>query len=189
MKYKAIIIGCSSGGLKALESILPLLPGDFLLPIIIVQHQQASANNFLATYLNEKSNLCVKLAEEKEFIQAGFVYIAPPDYHLLIENDYSLSLSLDEKINFARPSIDVSFETAVEVYGTTLIGMILTGASSDGTNGLKKVKMLGGHTLIQNPKTAIASAMPQSALKQVKAHSILELHEIAEHLVKLSRTA
>lgn len=151
MKYEAIVIGVSAGGLSALNRILPDLPSDFTLAVIIVQHMHTTGDNFLSSYLNDKCNLNVKEVDDKESILKNTIYIAPPNYHLLVEADRTFSLSIDEPVNYARPSIDVLFETAADVYTTNLIGVILTGANTDGSHGLKRIKASGGLSVVQDP--------------------------------------
>ncbi|RJQ14772.1 MAG: hypothetical protein C4560_11750 [Nitrospiraceae bacterium] len=180
--YEAIVIGSSAGGMRALTAILSSLAAGFTLPVIIVQHQQQSDYNYLAHLLNEKCPLTVKDAEEKESIRPGTVYIAPPGYHLMIENDRTFSLSMFEPVNFARPSIDVLFESAADVYGEKLIGIILTGANDDGSRGLKRVKELGGLAIVQDPATAEASSMPKAAIEATGVDQILPFERIGGFL-------
>lgn len=146
MKYGAIVIGVSAGGLNAMKTILPTLPAQFGIPIVVVQHIGARSDGEWFRILEKLCNVKIKEAEEKEEIKSGVVYVAPPNYHLLIERDRTFSFSIGERVNFSRPSIDVLFETASEVYGDKLIGVILTGANSDGAQGLKKLRKrrLGG---------------------------------------------
>ena len=150
MNYEAIVIGVSSGGMNAMNILFSLLPKDFNTPIIIVQHIGANSDNQLIKILNVKSNLTIKEADEKEIIENGKVYIAPPNYHLLIEKNKTFSLTVDERVNFARPSIDVMFESAAEAYKNKLIGVVLTGSNNDGTNGIKRIQECGGLTIIQD---------------------------------------
>ena len=131
--------------------------------------------------------LQVKQAEEKESIQGGTVYIAPPNYHLLIEDDHTFSLSVDNAVNYARPSIDVLFESAADVYGSDLIGVILTGNNDDGSQGLKKIKRNGGLTIVQTPESAEADGMPQAALEAVIPEYMLSLEAIGPLLNALSK--
>ena len=133
MSYEAVVMGASAGGLSALQEILRPLPRDFRLPILIVQHRWPAQEDLMTFALNEASRLQVKEAELNEFIQPARVYLAPANYHLLVEQDRWLSLSVDEKVCYSRPSIDVLFETAADAYGAALIGVLLTGANSDGT--------------------------------------------------------
>lgn len=187
MRYEAIVIGLSSGGMNAMKIMFSLLPRDFKTPIIIVQHISADSDNQWIKLLNDKSNLPIKEADEKEKIEKENVYIAPANYHLMIEKDKTFSLTIDERINFARPSIDVLFESAAEAYKTKLIGVVLTGSNNDGTNGIKRIKEFGGLAIVQNPETAASSYMPASAIAAIKPDYILSLEEIIELLIKLDK--
>ncbi len=188
MHYEAIVIGVSSGGMKALKFIFSTLPAWFPTPIIIVQHVSAHSDNEWIELLNEKSNLNVKEADEKEKIASGNVYIAPANYHLLIEKDKTFSLTIDERVNFARPSIDVLFESAAEAYKDKLIGIVLTGSNNDGTKGIKRIKECGGLAIIQDPETAESFTMPASAIAAIEPDYILSLEKILELLIKITQT-
>lgn len=183
-KYEAIVIGVSAGGIKALKSLLFELPENFCFPVIIVQHLRRDNDNTWISILNNGSKLNVKEADEKESILTGTVYIAPANYHLLIEQNKTFSLTIDERVNFARPSINVLFETAAEVYKNKLIGIILTGSTDDGTNGLKKIKEMGGLVIAQDPSTAESSYMPAAAIARVPVDHILSLEDISHLLIK-----
>ena len=135
MRYEAIVIGVSSGGMNAMKVIFSLLPEDFNTPIIIVQHISPRSDKQWISILNYMCKINVKEVDEKEKIEKGNIYIAPPNYHLLIEKDKTFSLTIDERVNFARPSIDVLFESAAEAYTNKLIGVVLTGSNNDGTKG------------------------------------------------------
>ena len=185
-KYQAIVIGTSKGGPEALEKILSALPADFHFPIVIVLHRNRASKEGMEKQLVSSCALIVKQAEDKEMVEEGHVYLAPPDYHLLLEDEHSLSLSADEKINFSRPSIDVLFESAADAYGENLIGILLTGANSDGAHGLKQIQESGGFTIVQDPKEAIASAMPMAALKCFTPDEIMSLQEIGKFLLGLT---
>ncbi len=187
MNYEAIVIGLSSGGMSALKLIFSVLPADFKTPVIIVQHISARSDNQWIKLLNDKSNLYIKEADEKEKIENGKVYIAPPNYHLMIERDKTFSLTIDERVSFARPSIDVLFESAAEVYKNKLIGVILTGSNNDGTNGLKRIKGCGGLTIVQDPKTAESAYMPASAIATLKPDYILPLKDITNLLIEIDK--
>ena len=182
IKYEAIVIGVSSGGLTALRYIFSSLPKSFTIPFMVVQHVGPRSGNHWIKVLDENSKIRVKEADEKEVIKPGTAYIAPPNYHLLVEKNKTLSLTVEEKVNFARPSIDVLFETAADAYKSKLIGIILTGSNSDGTEGLKKIKDLGGLTIAQDPATAESGYMPASAIARVKVDHILSLEGIIELL-------
>jgi two-component system, chemotaxis family, protein-glutamate methylesterase/glutaminase len=185
MQYEAIVIGVSSGGMNAMKIMFSLFPENFNLPVIIVQHLSSRSDSQWIKVLNERSNLHIKEADEKEKIEKGIVYIAPPNYHLLIEKNRTFSLTIDEKVNYARPSIDVLFESAAEVFKNKLIGIVLTGANNDGTIGIRKIKESGGLVIIQDPETAESPYMPASALSAVKPDYILDLDDIIKLLIKI----
>jgi two-component system chemotaxis response regulator CheB len=179
---QAVVIGVSAGGLNALSAILPQLPADYPLPVMIVIHLPPDRNSVVAELFDERCALTVREAEDKEDILPGHVYFAPPDYHLLVEADHRLSLSSEEPVLFSRPSVDVLFETAADVYGEGLIGVILTGANPDGAAGLKAVMAAGGRGLVQRPDLSYASAMPEAALEFSPQAEALSLEQIAEKL-------
>lgn len=187
MAYNAIVIGASAGGLTALQKILAPLPANFSLPILVVQHRLPAAVDLLTFALNESCRLAVKEADEKDYIEPGYIYVAPPNYHMLVERDKTLSLSADAKVCYSRPSIDVLFESAADVYLSYLIGIILTGANHDGTAGLKKVKQNGGLTLVQDPATAEADMMPLSAIEANVVDQVLSLTDIASLLALIGK--
>jgi len=204
MNYEAIVIGVSSGGMNALKFIFSTLPASFSIPIIIVQHVSPRSDNEWIELLNENSNLTIKEADEKEKIacpteqsfgrEPGNVYIAPSNYHLLIEKDKTFSLTIDERVNYARPSIDVLFESAAEAYKNKLIGIVLTGSNNDGAKGIKRIKECGGLAIIQDPKTAESSYMPASAIaaclsgrQAIQPDYILSLEKIIELIKKMDK--
>ncbi|OQW94108.1 MAG: chemotaxis protein CheB, partial [Beggiatoa sp. IS2] len=184
-KFEAIVIGSSAGGIKALNILLSALPKKFPLPIIIVQHLHPNSNSYLVNIFQSVCQLPVKQADEKEKIIQSTVYVAPPNYHLLIEEDCSFSLSLEERVNFSRPSIDVLFETAAYAYWNQLIGIVLTGANQDGSRGLKKIKQQGGYAIVQDPDTAEADTMPKAAIAMTPVDKILTIKAITPHLLQL----
>jgi len=183
---KAIVIGTSHGGLEALKIILPKLGKEFAVPVIVVLHIGDHENEIFVNYMNSICQLQVKEVESNERITPGYIYFAPPRYHLLIENDYTFSLSTDVKYNYSRPSIDVLFESAAWVYSKNLIGVVLTGANSDGANGLRIIKDFGGIAIIQDPDSAVSSIMPQTALRIAKPDFKLKLEDIATKLIELT---
>ena len=182
--FRAVVIGVSAGGMEALNTLLPTLPEQFPLSVLVVQHRLAGSDDYLAKSLDRTCAVRVKEAEEKETLQAGCVYLAPADYHLLVERDQTLSLSVDEKENYSRPSIDVLFESAAYVWSSQLIGIILTGANSDGAKGLALIKKRGGTTIVQAPETAQYDTMPRAAVGS--ADHILPIPKIGELLKKLA---
>lgn len=187
-RYKAIVIGTSQGGMAALTRLLPGLPQDYSIPVIIVQHVHPSQGESSTKYYDERCALAVKEADDKESIQSGHIYFAAPNYHLLIEKEKIFSLSIDNKVNYARPSIDVLFESAADTYSSDLVGIILTGANNDGAHGLDKIKQKGGLTIVQDPETAESSSMPQAAIDVVGADYVMSLEEIKNLLIELGKT-
>lgn len=185
--YSAVAIGVSAGGLAALEQILPVLDSDFSMSVFIVQHISPHSENYLPVHFNGRCKITVKEAEDKEFAEQSVVYFAPPNYHLLLEIERTLALSLEERVNFSRPSIDVLFETAAEAYGSELIGIILTGANGDGARGLAAIKRHGGLTIVQSPESAEVPTMVQAALNATPVDHVLELEEIGPLLNALSQ--
>lgn len=171
--------------MNALKTIFLGLDRTFNLPVIIVQHISPDSDNYLIHILNDLKIISVKEADEKEAPRAGMAYIAPPNYHLLIESDHLFTLTVDERVNYARPSIDVLFETAAEAWRDRLIGIILTGANSDGSKGLKRIKELGGLVIVQDPDTAEADSMPRAAILSTAVDYVLPLDEIAPMLNEL----
>jgi len=180
---KIVVVGASTGGLKALQLLLSSLPAEFPLPIVIVQHRGADSET-LSGFLRASSQLHVKEPEDKEPIEAGTVYLAPRDYHLLIENR-SFALSTESPVAYARPSIDVLFESAADEYEDATIGVILTGANRDGARGLMKIKARGGLTIVENPASATSREMPEAAIASSTVDWILPLQEIGPLLEKL----
>jgi two-component system chemotaxis response regulator CheB len=183
--YEAIVIGGSWGGMNAAVEILKCLPANFPLPIILVLHRMRGVNSELPALIRKKTYMQVKEADEKEVMQRSTVYVAPADYHLLIEWDKTFSLDVSEAILFSRPSIDVTFESASQVFGDRLVGIVLSGASKDGSQGLYAIAQAGGLTIVQDPSQAEADTMPQSAREVVKQARVLKLQEIASFLLSL----
>ncbi len=181
-QYKAIVIGASAGGLKAFFRILPKLPENFPLPILIAQHLHQESDSLLVELLSQKVNLKVKEAVAHEPILPGTIYIAPPGYHLLIEPDYTTALSVDEVVNYSRPSIDVLFESAASVYKDHLIGILLTGANNDGAQGLKAIADYKGLVIVQDPSSAEVATMPAAGIKSTQTKNILSLEMISDLL-------
>lgn len=191
MAFELVVIGTSLGGLHALEVLLAGLPKSFPLPVAIVQHRYKAADSTLATLLQRYSAMQVKEPEDKEAIVPGQIYLAPADYHLLVEAGLSqgivpyFALSTEAPVAYARPSIDVLFESAADAYTQKVIGVILTGANDDGAQGLAKIKTRGGMTIVQEPATAEVPVMPEAAIAASRVNSILPLADIAPFLVNL----
>ncbi len=186
--YDAVVIGVSAGGLQALKTFLPALPASFPLPLAIVQHTGEHSGSFTAEYLNTLSNITVKEAEDKEPLQACHAYLAPAGYHLLIEPDKIFSLSVDGRVNYCCPSVDVLFESAADVFRASLIGVVLTGANRDGAQGLATIRKYGGKAIIQNPETAESPAMPKAAFALTPDAEMVHLEQLASLLVQLSQS-
>ncbi len=184
-KYELVAIAASAGGLEALSRLLALLPVDFPTPIAVVQHMSPGHESLLPRILARKTFLNVKQAEDKEHIQTGIVYLASPDWHLLVSPDRCFSLSQTPPVHFVRPSADVLFSSAAESLGKLLIAVVLTGTGVDGTAGIRKVKQHGGVTIAQDRGTSAHFGMPNSAISTGFIDFILPLEEIPARLVSL----
>ena len=185
-KCDALIIGGSAGSLDVLLKVLPLLDPAISFPIVIVIHRKHGTDSLLPDLLSGRTKLIVKEVNEKEVLIPGTIYIAPSDYHTLIEQNHSFSLDYSEKVNYSRPAIDVTFQTAAEVYREKLVCLLLSGSNTDGVNGLKSVKAWGGTAVIQDPATAQVAYMPEQAAIQVKIDYTLRTENIAEFINLLS---
>jgi len=186
-KHRALIIGGSAGSLDVLLKVLPELKRNLDFAIIIVIHRKQGTDSLLTDLLSHRTNLRVKEADEKEKILDGNVYIAPSDYHLLIEKDFTFSLDYSEKINYSRPSIDVTFQSAADAYEENLVCLLLSGSNADGVNGLIAAKKNGGITLVQNPDSAQVTYMPEQAILRADVSSILGIEEMAGYINSLSQ--
>jgi two-component system, chemotaxis family, protein-glutamate methylesterase/glutaminase len=182
---KIVVVGTSSGGLEAIQFLLSQLGRSFRAPMIIVQHRRKDSEAGLCRFLAGRCELPVVEPHDKDAIEDGHVYLAPHDYHLLIEED-SFALSVDRPIAFARPSIDVLFESASESYGDRVIGMILTGSNKDGARGLAQIKARGGVTVVQDPAFASYPEMPRAALDACNADFVLPLEKMVPLLDQLT---
>lgn len=184
MAFDIVVIGTSMGGLSALQVVLGGLASDFPVAVAVVQHRHKESGSALSQFLQRQIKLPIKEAEDKDLLRPGHIYLAPSDYHLLVEPGY-FSLSTDEPVSYARPSIDVLFESAADTYGERTIGVILTGANQDGTQGLARIKAAGGRAVVQEPTSAENKVMPQAAIDAVAIDQILPLAEIATYLMHL----
>jgi two-component system, chemotaxis family, protein-glutamate methylesterase/glutaminase len=183
--YKAVVIGVSAGGIKVLNTIFGYLNEPFPFPIIIVMHRHPESGMALEKHFEETFGLNIRQVADKDRIQDGMVFFAPPNYHLLLEENRSFSLSIDKPVHFARPAIDILFESAADVYEKNLVGIILTGANGDGALGLKKVKHRGGTAIVQHPDSAEFKDMPQAAIKETQPELVLTIEEIGHYLKNL----
>jgi two-component system chemotaxis response regulator CheB len=178
-RVDAIVMGASAGGIEALMMLLPALSAAFRIPVFIVLHLPRDRPSLLAQIFSQKCALPVCEAGDKEPVRPGTVYFAPPDYHLLIDEGPCLALSADELVNYSRPSVDVLFESAADVYGARLLGIVLTGANEDGSEGLAAIHAAGGITIVQQPGSAQVKQMVAAALNRNPASYVLDLEGIA----------
>ena len=177
-----VVIGASWGGLKALSAVLPALPGDFPAPVVIAQHRDDDSDDLLlARLLNRDTQLQIVDAEDKAPLEPGKVLLAPPGYHLLV-GEHHVELSVDEPVQYARPSIDVLFESAAGSYGPRVVGVLLTGSNADGAAGLAEIQRRGGRTIVQDPDTAERAEMPLAALAAMTPDAVAPIEEIPELL-------
>jgi len=181
-----VAIGASLGGLRALATLLGGLPARFPAPIAVVQHRAQTGTDGLTAELQRSCAMPVTEAEDKQIVEEGRVYVAPAGYHLLLDDD-AFSLSVDEPVNHARPSVDVLFESAAQVHGASTIAVVLSGASRDGASGANAVRRAGGVVLVQDPTTAEARVMPAAVLAVLEADAVLTVERMAEHLLALVR--
>lgn len=184
MRPRLIAVGTSVGGFTALQTLLGGLPADFPLPVTVVQHRGPNTDDTFIFMLQKKTALRVEEAEDKSELAGGRVYLAPSDYHLLVEPGH-IALSTEGPVVSARPSIDVLFESAADAYPGGVIGLLLTGASKDGAVGMLRIKKSGGFTIVQDPATAECSVMPAAAIAIGAADKVLPLGEISSFLMEL----
>ncbi|HGM5553764.1 TPA: chemotaxis protein CheB [Pseudomonas putida] len=188
-RVEAVVVGASAGGVEALLTLLAPLRQGYALPIIVVLHLPEERRSQLAEVFSRRLMLPVAEATDKQDIMPGTVYFATPGYHLSVEQDRSLSLSLEDRVHHSRPAIDYLFESAADVYGETLAAVLLTGANHDGARGLAQVKQRGGLTIVQDPQDAQVATMPLAALKIQQPDHVLPIHGIGRLLVELERIA
>lgn len=179
-----VVVGASWGGLAALSHLVAELPHDFPVPVAVVQHRSKHADNLLASLLQDVSPMTVVDVEDKEPLQPGHVYIAPANYHMLVERGH-LSLTTDAVVRFSRPSIDVTFVSAGDAYLEKTLGVVLTGANDDGSRGLRHIVNRGGRAIVQDPDSAESRAMPAAAVAAVPEAEILHLEKIPQRLIEL----
>lgn len=183
---KVLIIGGSAGSLEVLMELLPQLDFTPTFAIVLVLHRKSAEDSTLEELISYKVAIPVKDVEDKTPLLPGFIYIAPSDYHLLFENNNVLSLDTSEKVNYSRPSIDVSFESAAEVYGPALVGILLSGANADGTEGLLAIKKAGGVIVVQMPETAQMPFMPTNALNNTNPNHVLDVNGMANLILHIN---
>jgi two-component system chemotaxis response regulator CheB len=183
LAFEIVVVGTSYGGLSALQTLLPALAPDFPLPVVVVQHRGKDSDN-LCEFLQRHSALPLTEPNDKAAIAPGRVYLAPRDYHLLIERD-GFALSTEAPVGYARPSINVLFESAADVYQEHVVGVILTGANADGARGLAKIKAYGGYAVVEDPAGAESRGMPTAAIAASTVDAVLPVKEIAPYLNQL----
>lgn len=185
----AIVIGASAGGVDALSQLLPALRRQATVPVFVVLHLPRDQPSLLADIFAAKCALPVREAQDKEPVAAGAIYFAPPDYHLLLDQGRGarphLALSRDGLVNFSRPAIDVLFESAADIYGECLLGIVLTGGNHDGAAGLQAVQQAQGQTIVQDPAEAQLSFMPEAALALITPSAVMSLAQISRLLGSL----
>lgn len=181
-----LVIGGSAGSLDVLLKVLPEVNQHLNFAIIIVIHRKQGTDSLLTDLLAHRTQLSVKEADEKEKLENGKVYIAPSDYHLLIEKDFTFSLDYSEKVNYSRPSIDVTFQSAADAFGENLVCLLLSGSNADGVNGLISVKKNGGTTWAQSPESAQVSYMPEQAILRANVSAVLKIEEMAKYINSLA---
>ncbi|MCG8296385.1 MULTISPECIES: chemotaxis protein CheB [Pseudomonas] len=186
---RAVVIGASAGGVTALFSVLGALPDSFAIPVLCVLHLPDDRHSQLAEVLQRRLRRPVREAVDKAIIEAGFIYVAGPGYHLSVERDFTLSLSQEEPVHFSRPAIDYLFESAADAYGPGLLGVLLTGANEDGARGLLRIRQSGGRTVVQDPRDAQVALMPEAALALQQPDHILSLSGIGQLLATLEPSA
>ena len=184
---KLIAIGGSTGSLEVILNILPHLRHDFNIPILIVLHRMTQQDSSLSDLIASRSNMFVKEVEEKDPVSSGYIYLAPADYHVLIEKERTFSLDFSEKVEYSRPSIDVTFKSASDVYGDGLVCIVLSGANADGADGAAYAKSKGGFIIVEDPMEASVDYMPRQALKTKSVDLVLTTKEIIECLNLLER--
>jgi two-component system, chemotaxis family, protein-glutamate methylesterase/glutaminase len=189
LSFDAIVIGASAGGVEAVSTLLDALPASFGAAVALVIHVPPANDNLLARVLAPHCALPLREAADKDPVEPGTVYVAPPGYHLLIEPEKTFALSLDAPVHFSRPSIDVLFESAAHAYRERLLGIVLTGANADGAEGLRIVRELGGAAWVQQPASAYTQAMPAAAIARAGADRIATVAELAQALGALGAAA
>ena len=186
--YGVVVVGTSWGGLHALKTLVAALPMAFTIPLVVVQHRHRESDGLMRTLLQEHTTLTVCEVEDKQPILPGYLFIAPADYHLLVEDGY-FSLSVDAPVRYSRPSIDVTMVSAADSFGSRAVGVVLTGANADGAEGLTRITQRGGLGIVQVPETAESPTMPAAALRAVPTARALTLPEIGRFLGELPAAA
>jgi two-component system, chemotaxis family, protein-glutamate methylesterase/glutaminase len=182
----AVVIGASAGGVEVLSALLSVIPANCRVSFFVVVHIPRERPSLLPEVFGSRCALPVREAEDKEPVQPGTVYFAPPDYHMLIDKGPALALSGDEPVHFSRPSIDVLFDSAADIYGERLMGIILTGANQDGAEGLAAIGLAGGRTVVQDPETAAVAYLPQAAIQAGPVDAVLTIEQLQSLFAQLA---
>ncbi len=185
-KYLVVVIGGSAGSIPVVTKILSALPEYYPLSVILCLHRRKEINVGLEEPLKKATRLHIREPDDKDRIRAGTVYLAPANYHLLVESSRTFALSIEKEVNYSRPSIDITFETAAHIYGKKMIGIILSGANQDGARGLRAAKIRQGYTIVQDPEEAAVRTMPEKAMELIQPDAVLTTQGIIEFLLKQS---
>jgi two-component system chemotaxis response regulator CheB len=186
-KFDLVVIGVSAGGVDLLLELLPALPAKFPVPIVVCLHAAIGVTTDLAALLGARAHVAVREALDKDALKPGCVYLAPGGYHLLLERDRTLALSMEPPVRFARPSIDVLFESAAHAFGARVLAVVMSGANDDGARGARRIKDSGGTVIVQDPETAQVADMPRAALATVTPDGIFDASNLPALLVKLCK--
>jgi two-component system, chemotaxis family, protein-glutamate methylesterase/glutaminase len=184
-RFDVVVVGVSAGGVELLRRLLPALPAEFPAPLVVCLHAAAGTTGDLAALLRDRAGVAVREAQDKEVLVPGTAYLAPGGYHLFLERDRTCSLSLDAPVRYARPSVDVLFDSAAHAYGGRVLAVVLTGANDDGAEGARRIKAAGGTLIVQDPATAYAPDMPRAALAAAAADYRVDPAGLAPLLVRL----
>lgn len=184
-----VVIGASSGGLDVLIQLLQALPEQYQIPTVAILHQRPNRASGVPKMLSRYTHLRVQEPEDKQAIELGSFYVAPPNYHLLVDPEKVFSFSVDAPLNYCRPSIDMAFQSAAEVYQDRLVGCILTGANSDGANGVRAIKANNGCVYVQSPDEATVNTMPLAAIDATLVDGVLSIQDLAKHLAAFAQVS
>jgi two-component system, chemotaxis family, protein-glutamate methylesterase/glutaminase len=187
--FDAVVLGGLAGGTELMSALLTALPADFPLALLVVSHLPPDAPSYLLETLRYRCKLPVVEPDSGETVVAGRVHVAPPGYHMLVDDDRTIALSLDSSVRFSRPSIDVLFESAAHVYGSGLLGILLSGANDDGVHGLEVIRAMGGVAWVQDPQTASSATMPRAAIARGAVDDVFSPTIMAQRLAALQASS
>ena len=184
---KLLLIGGSAGSLQVILSMLTAAGRGYAMPVVVVLHRNNTFESSLEDLMASRTQVAIKEIEEKEPVLPGMVYLCPADYHVLIEQDHTFSLDYSERVNFSRPSIDVTFKSAADVYGAGVVAVVLSGGNADGAEGMQYIKAQGGFTIIQDPETAEVPYMPQQVLLRMGVDLVVPTEELPGLIKRFGR--